>query len=531
MSAPEKQNLQDVFLNNIRKNKLPVTVFLVNGVKLQGVITWFDNFSVLLRRDGHAQLVYKHAISTVMPASPIQLFDPSKRRRSTPNKLPQLLVNGIPSPTGRAVVLHAYLKSDDRARGGRDPKMRLAEAVALARAIGLVVVEHALVALDKARPGMLFGEGKVAEIAELIRAGEIGVAIVDGRLTAVQQRNLERAWAAKVIDRTGLILEIFGARARSKEGRLQVELAALSYQLSRLVRSWTHLERQRGGFGFLGGPGESQIEADRRHIRERIARLKHELKAISRTRELHRAERGKTPYPVVALVGYTNAGKSTLFNQLTQADVFADPSLFATLDPTMRGVTLPRGRRAILSDTVGFISDLPTDLVAAFAATLEEVREADVIVHVRDISHPDSDAQKRDVNDVLTRLGIGPAEQTRVIEALNKVDAVDGDARARLVNLAVRKPELVVLSALTGEGKEDLLALLDERLAEDQRIIDLSVAIEDGATIAWLYRHGHVLYRKDDERHAHFRVGLDAANLSRMAALAATQFPSGKAAD
>ena len=440
----------------------------------------------------------------------------------TPIKAPQALVNGTPRSTGRALVLHAYWKSDERASHGYRSEMRLAEAVRLAQAIRLDVVARALVALDKARAGTLFGKGKVAELADLIHAEDIGVAIVDGRLTAVQQRNLEQAWGAKVIDRTGLILEIFGARARSKEGRLQVELAALSYQLSRLVRSWTHLERQRGGFGFLGGPGESQIEADRRHIRERVARLKRELKAISRTRELHRAERRKTPYPMVALVGYTNVGKSTLFNQLTQADVFADNSLFATLDPTMRGVALPSGRRAILSDTVGFISDLPTDIVAAFAATLEEVREADVIVHVRDIAHPDSDAQKQDVYDVLTRLGITAAKQTRVIEVLNKVDLVDRDARQRLANIAARKPEFVVLSALTGEGRSELLALLDERLAEDQRIVDLSIAIQDGATIAWLYRHGHVLRRTDDERYAHFRVGLDAVNLGRMTALAAT---------
>ncbi|MBM3573111.1 MAG: GTPase HflX, partial [Alphaproteobacteria bacterium] len=308
--------------------------------------------------------------------------------------------------TGRALVLYPVLKSE-RTGGGRAPEARLDEAVGLARAIDLAIVHRDVVRLSHLRPATLLGSGAVERYAKLIEAMEISIVVVDAALSPVQQRNLERAWKAKVIDRTGLILEIFGARARTREGQLQVELAALIYQRSRLVRSWTHLERQRGGFGFLGGPGESQLEIDRRLIGARIVKLRGELDEVKRTRALHRRARQRVPYPVVALVGYTNAGKSTLFNRITAADVMAKDLLFATLDPTMRAVKLPSGRKIILSDTVGFISDLPTQLIAAFRATLEEVLEADIIVHVRDMSHPDCAAQKDDVDGVLRELGLG----------------------------------------------------------------------------------------------------------------------------
>ncbi|HVB17109.1 MAG TPA: GTPase HflX, partial [Stellaceae bacterium] len=343
---------------------------------------------------------------------------------------------------------------------GRSADARLDEAVGLARAIELEIVRAEIVRIARPVPATLFGSGNVETLRAIIAEGAIGLVVVDGALSPVQQRNLERRWQAKVIDRTGLILEIFGARARTHEGRLQVELAALSYQRSRLVRSWTHLERQRGGFGFLGGPGESQLELDRRLIGERIARLRRELDDVKRTRGLHREARRRVPYPVVALVGYTNAGKSTLFNRLTHAAVGAEDLLFATLDPTMRRLDLPSGRTAILSDTVGFISDLPTHLVAAFRATLEEVTEADIVVHVRDAHHPDSAAQRDDVLAVLADLGLGPEENDLVedglIEVLNKIDLLDEEARASLVNQAQRNTETVALSAVTGEGCDAL---------------------------------------------------------------------------
>ncbi|MCH6587601.1 MAG: GTPase HflX [Proteobacteria bacterium] len=356
---------------------------------------------------------------------------------------------------------------------------------------------------------------KVSAFAGFIEAQEVGVAIVDAALTPIQQRNLERAWNCKVIDRTGLILEIFGARARTKEGQLQVELAALSYQRSRLVRSWTHLERQRGGFGFLGGPGERQLEMDRRIITDRITRLKSELDQVKRTRQLRRAARRRVPYPVVALVGYTNAGKSTLFNHLARAEVFAGAQLFATLDPTMRRVRLPSGLEMILSDTVGFISELPTDLVAAFRATLEEVTEADLILHVRDIARLDSEAQRRDVEDVLEELGLGDRLEDEIIQVLNKIDLLDADSRQFLRARAARGNGQVLASALTGEGLDDLLAAIDRRLAKGSRTVSLSVALVDGAAISWLYDHGQVLERRDDERFAHLRVNLDPADLAR----------------
>ena len=389
----------------------------------------------------------------------------------------------------------------------------MAEAVGLAASIGLVIVHSAVLPLRLRRPSTLFGQGQVAAQAEALQGADVTVAIVDAALSPVQQRNLEREWRCKVIDRTGLILDIFGERARTREGILQVELAHLDYQRSRLVRSWTHLERQRGGFGFLGGPGETQIEADRRLIGDRIVRLKKELEQVRRTRGLHRSARRRVPFPVVALVGYTNAGKSTLFNALTGADVAARDQLFATLDPTMRGLRLPSGRRAILSDTVGFISDLPTELVAAFRATLEEVAEADVMLHVRDAAHPDTAAQRTDVIAVLDGMAkegtLDPAWPDRTIEVLNKADLLGGVAGVPT------RPGAVAVSAITGDGLGALLAAIDARIAATMEVADYTIPPGDGARLAWLYQHGEVVGRQDEDAGIHVTVRLLPADRAR----------------
>jgi GTP-binding protein HflX len=416
-------------------------------------------------------------------------------------------------------VLHPYLRTGDNAAAGgvvRSPQARLEEAVGLAAAIALRVVHAGTVPVRQWRPSSLLGQGAVEAWAKIVEEKQVKVAVIDAAVTPVQQRNLETAWKCKVIDRTGLILEIFGERARTHEGRLQVELAALSYQRSRLVRSWTHLERQRGGFGFLGGPGESQLEADRRLIGDRIVKLKQDIDAVKRTRGLQRAARKRVPYPAIALVGYTNAGKSTLFNRLTHASVVAVDQLFATLDPTVRQIELPSGRKAILSDTVGFISDLPTQLVAAFRATLEEVTEADLIVHVRDLNHPDSEAQRADVHAVLEELGLGERLQRDTVEALNKIDLLDEERRSALTHQLRRNGgDAVAVSAATGEGSDELLALIDARLAGDRDLVELDVPTSDGAGLAWLYAHGEVLRRFDDDASAHLAVRLSPADLGR----------------
>ncbi|MBL8838446.1 MAG: GTPase HflX [Alphaproteobacteria bacterium] len=416
-------------------------------------------------------------------------------------------------PSGRCIVLHPALKT---ARdGARSPEALLAEASSLAGAVDLRVEHAEVIRIQQPRPATLIGIGVVERLAGLIAEREIEVVVMDTTLSPVQQRNLEKAWKTKVIDRTGLILEIFGARARTAEGRLQVELASLTYQRSRLVRTWTHLERQRGGFGFLSGPGESQLEADKRMLGERIVRLKADLENVRRTRGLQRRARKRVPYPVVALVGYTNAGKSTLFNRLVHARVLAADMLFATLDPTMRALELPSGRKVILSDTVGFISDLPTHLVAAFRATLEEVQEADIVVHVRDIAHPETAAQAQDVCGVLADLGLPTTTEAGLVEVLNKIDLIDDEPRATILNQAARDPNVVALSALSGEGCDRLLERIDARLKAAREVVELTLPHSDGAGLAWLYRHGEVLARRDEEGGIRLTVGLDPADRAR----------------
>ncbi|MBB2179262.1 GTPase HflX [Gluconacetobacter tumulicola] len=400
------------------------------------------------------------------------------------------------SPTRAAVILP--WERPDRQDEVRAAEARLEEAVGLAASIGLVIVRQAVLLLRARRPATLLGSGQVESLRQAVQEDRVAVVVVDTRLTPVQQRNLEKALGCKVIDRTALILDIFGERAATKEGSLQVELAHLEYQRSRLVRTWTHLERQRGGFGFLGGPGETQIEADRRMIGDRIVRLKRELEQVRRTRGLHRAARRRVPFPVVALVGYTNAGKSTLFNALTGATVYAQDQLFATLDPTMRGIRLPSGRRIILSDTVGFISDLPTELIAAFRATLEEVAEADIILHVRDISHPDTTAQRADVEEVLEGMATSGTLESdwrrRVIEVQNKADLLGGR------DAVPPRAGSVAISAITGDGLPELLAAIDQRLTEAMEIVQYTIPVKDGALLAWLYAHGEVTSRDDGEQ-------------------------------
>jgi len=389
----------------------------------------------------------------------------------------------------------------------RSAAAKLDEAIGLARAIDLAVEQSGIVLLRALHPATYLSKGKVEEIAGLVKSFAAGIVVMDCALTPVQQRNLEQAWNAKVLDRTSLILEIFGRRARTREGALQVEHAHLTYQKGRLVRTWTHLERQRGGFGFLGGPGETQLEADRRIIEERLAKIENELAKVKRTRALHRDSRRRVPYPVVALVGYTNAGKSTLFNRMTAASVLSADMLFATLDPTLRGVALPHGARIILSDTVGFISDLPTMLVAAFRATLEEVIEADVILHVRDVSHEDAEAQLHDVEKILHQLGIDPkadtAGQRTLIEVWNKIDRLDAAERLRLQNIAERRARderPVLVSAVTGEGIDRLTAAIETRLAAGRVVIELELDAADGAGMSWLHRHTEVLAKSFDAK-------------------------------
>jgi GTP-binding protein HflX len=401
----------------------------------------------------------------------------------------------------------------------RSAEARAEEATGLAEAIGIDVMAARPLRVRTVRPATLLGKGQVEEIAELAKENGAGLLVVDAALTPVQQKNLEEEVGTKVIDRTGLILEIFGERAATAEGRLQVELAHLDYQAGRLVRSWTHLERQRGGFGFLGGPGETQIEADRRMIRDRMAKIRRELDQVKRTRGLHRDRRQRAPWPVVALVGYTNAGKSTLFNRLTGEAVFAENLLFATLDPTMRDIRLPGFDKVILSDTVGFVSDLPTELIAAFRATLEEVREADLLVHVRNMAHPDREAQREDVEDVLASLGLAEEGAPPRIEAWNKVDLLSEEERLRLYEEARRREDVVPISAVTGEGLDSLRERMAECLRSEEKVHRIRLPASAGEKIAWLHARGEVLDQQLDHDQVQLSVRLSPDNWARFQAM------------